>query len=179
VSAAALAVLLAVLSYVLATSDPASERRTRSPLLDKQAPALAGPLVAGRVAGTGPTDAATFDLGATGGKWVLVNFFGTYCIPCQIEHPELVRFAAVNPDDVQVVSVVFQDKADRVRSYFEANGGTWPVIDDLDGAIATRWGVARVPESYLVAPNGIVVSKIVGGVEFGRLQELLVRAGGG
>jgi cytochrome c biogenesis protein CcmG/thiol:disulfide interchange protein DsbE len=172
VSAGALAVVLAVLVVVLATSDSADKRHVSSPLLGKSAPALTGSQVTGdRV--------ATYDLGARAGKWVLVNFFGTYCVPCLLEHPDLVRFAQVNADDAEVVSVVFDDMPDRVRSYFEQNGGTWPVVDDPDGAIATRWGVARVPESYLVAPDGTVVSKITGGVEYTKLADLFARARGG
>jgi cytochrome c biogenesis protein CcmG/thiol:disulfide interchange protein DsbE len=172
VSAGALGLVLAVLIGVLATSKSAADRHTASPLLGRSAPALAGTDVAG---GSG-----TFDLASSAsGKWVLVNFFGTYCIPCQVEHPELVRFAEVNADRAQVVSVVFDDKVEKVRAYFDDNGGSWPVVDDPDGAIATRWGVARVPESYLVSPGGTVVSKITGGVEYAKLQDLLTRAGAG
>ena len=42
--------------------------------------------------------------------------------------------------------------------------GIGPSSKNDNGAIATGWGVARVPESYLVAPNGVVVIKITGGV---------------
>lgn len=169
VSAGALAVVSAVLIVVLATSKSAADRHTASPLLGRAAPALAGTDVAG--------GAGTFDLATSApGRWVLVNFFGTYCIPCRIEHPDLVRFSEVNAGAAQVVSVVFDDKVDKVRAYFAENGGGWPVVDDPGGAIATRWGVARVPESYLVSPDGTVVSKITGGVEYAKLQDLFTQA---
>jgi cytochrome c biogenesis protein CcmG/thiol:disulfide interchange protein DsbE len=169
VSAGALGLVLAVLILVLATSKSADERQTKSPLVGKFAPALVGTDI------TGPN--GTWDIGSSAaGKWVLVNFFGTYCIPCQIEHPDLVRFSEVNADSAQVVSVVFDDKVDNVTAYFDKNGGTWPVLNDPDGSIATRWGVARVPESYLISPNGVVVSKITGGVQYAKLEDLLTQA---
>lgn len=172
VSAGALGLVLAVLIGVLATSKSADERHTASPLLGKFAPALVGTDIAGA--------SGTFDLAASAsGKWVLVNFFGTYCIPCQVEHPDLVRFSEVNANSAQVVSVVFDDKVDNVKAYFDKNGGSWPVVDDPDGSIATRWGVARVPESYLISPSGVVVSKITGGVEYAKLEDLLTQAQAG
>ncbi len=172
VTAGAIGLVLAALIGVLATSKSAGERHTASPLLDKVAPALVGADIVGST--------GTFDISSSAsGKWVLVNFFGTYCIPCQVEHPDLVRFSEVNSGSAQVVSVVFDDKVAKVRSYFDDNGGSWPVVDDPDGSIATRWGVARVPESYLVAPNGVVVSKITGGVEYAKLEDLLAKARAG
>ena len=52
----------------------------------------------------------------------------------------------------------------QVRDFFADNGGDWPVVVDPDGRIALGYGVSGVPESYLVAPDGTVVTKFVGGV---------------
>jgi cytochrome c biogenesis protein CcmG/thiol:disulfide interchange protein DsbE len=174
VSAVALAVVLAVLIAVLATSKSADQRHTSSPLLGKAAPELTGAIITG----TAGADPQTFDLVDAGGRWVLVNFFATWCVPCVREHPDLVRFAAAHAatGDAIVISVVFDDKPENVRAYFDQRGGDWTVVSDKDGAIATRWGVAGVPESYLVAPDGTVVSKITGGVEYAKLEDLLARA---
>jgi cytochrome c biogenesis protein CcmG, thiol:disulfide interchange protein DsbE len=88
-----------------------------------------------------------------------------------------VRFADAHPDDARVISVVFSDDPDDVKRFFDERGGDWPIVHDDDGAIATAWGVARVPESYLVGPNGRVVGKITGGVTFEFLEAQLARYG--
>ena len=150
-------VLLALIA-VLFTRPPAEQRLVESPLVGHVAP-------------------DTSEIDQLRGRYVLVNFFATWCVPCQKEHPELVRFAAAHPDDARVVSVVFSDDADDVDRFFEERGGDWPVLRDDDGAIATAWGVARVPESYLVAPNGTVLGKITGGVKRSFLEELLAKYG--
>ena len=75
-----------------------------------------------------------------------------------------------------VVSVVFSDDPDDVRRFFDENGGDWPLVLDEDGRIATDWGVARVPESYLVAPDGQVRAKITGGIAVSRLEQLHAEA---
>ena len=80
--------------------------------------------------------------------------------------------------DAEVVSVVFSDDAEDVAEFFDEKGGDWPVVRDDDGRIATDWGVTGVPESYLVAPDGSVRAKIVGGIRVERLEELLAEARG-
>jgi cytochrome c biogenesis protein CcmG/thiol:disulfide interchange protein DsbE len=168
--AIAAGVVLALFIAVLATRDSAATNRAvDSPLLGKTAPPLRGSSV---------LDGASFDLGDQEGRWVLVNFFATWCEPCRKEHPELVRFAQDHQvaDDARVVSVVFEDQADDVERWFRDNGGDWPVVDDEDGSVVVDWGVSGVPESYLVDPNGGVRAKIVGGVEATKLDDLLRRA---
>ncbi|CAN5483782.1 hypothetical protein BH20ACT2_BH20ACT2_03870 [soil metagenome] len=51
--------------------------------------------------------------------------------------------------------------------------GEWPMLLDPDGRIALSFGVAGVPESFLISPDGIVVAKVTGGVRFDRLESLL------
>lgn len=166
--AVAVGVVMALFVVVLATREPASARLVKSPLVGKTVPALVGKTVAGD---------ASYDIDDHRGEWVLVNFFATWCVPCQEEHDDLVRFSAAHAGagDASVVSVVFSDQTSDVQRFFEREGGDWPVLRDDDGSIATAFGVARVPESYLVAPSGQVVGKVTGGVTFDFLQEQLAK----
>jgi cytochrome c biogenesis protein CcmG/thiol:disulfide interchange protein DsbE len=136
-----------------------------SPLDGKPAPSLAGTTISG----------GRFDLADRRGSWVVVNFFATWCGPCQIEHPELVRFSESHRDqgDRLVVSVVFNDPAPVVQDFFDRKGGSWPVLTDPDGAAAVAYAVTQVPESVLVDPNGTVVGKIKGGVNAADLDQLI------
>lgn len=170
---AVLGVGLVLLVAALAASEPASTRTGDSPLLGKAAPDLQGPsLLAG---------GDDFALGDQDGRWTLVNFFATWCVPCRVEHPELVRFSATHAEvgDARVVSVVFSDDPDDVARFFAQEGGDWPVLDDPVGRAALEWGVTGVPESYLVGPDGTVRAKITGGVRFEGLEDLLEQARGG
>jgi cytochrome c biogenesis protein CcmG/thiol:disulfide interchange protein DsbE len=162
ISAVVLAVLLGAFVFVLATSEPSTTRLAETPLLGKQAPALGEDVVAGE------------------GRWTLVNFFATWCIPCIEEHDDLVAFSNQHAvaGDAEVFSVVFSDDPDDVDAFFAKNGGDWPIVHDDDGRVATDWGVTGVPESYLVAPDGSVRAKIVGGIVFERLEQLLAEARG-
>lgn len=171
ITATAVGIVLAVFIAVLATGEPSTSRLGDSPLLGERAPELAGAsLLTGE----------DFDLADERGRFVVVNFFATWCQPCRKEHPDLVRFAAAHeaPDDARVVSVVFSDQPDDVERFFAERGGDWAVIDDTTG-IVPAWGVTGVPESYLVDPEGFVVAKIIGGITAEGLEELLGRARAG
>ena len=171
ITAIGVGVVLAALIAVLATGEPSTSKLADSPLLGRRAPAIAG---------TSLVSGEEFDLADERGRWVVVNFFATWCVPCREEHPDLVRFAAAHerPDDARVVSVVFSDQPADVERFFAERGGDWPVIDDTTGVVPS-WGVTGVPESYLVDPGGFVVAKIVGGITTEGLEELLARAQAG
>jgi cytochrome c biogenesis protein CcmG/thiol:disulfide interchange protein DsbE len=153
---AVVAVLAIGFVAVLATREPATDRRRDSPLIGKVVPPLAGETLAG----------GTFDIDDHQGRWVVVNFFATWCVPCRIEHPELDAFnqAHAGAGDAVLVSVLFDDDPASAREFFDRNGGDWPVVLDGDGLIASAFGTPKVPESYLVTPNGRVAVKFTGGV---------------
>lgn len=156
VVAVVLAGLLAALVFVLATREPAADRQADSPLIGRAAPPIEGATV----------DGQPFDLDALRGRWVVVNFFATWCTPCRVEHPELVRFADEHAaaGDASVVSVVFDDDPEAVQAFFDENGGDWPVVEGEGTGVVLDYAVSGVPESFLVAPNGVVVAKVTGGV---------------
>lgn len=165
VAVGVVAVLVLLLVAVLATRESSVARVTDSPLLGKLAPAIDGSTL----------DGETFELASLRGRWVVVNFFATWCTPCLEEHPELAAFESSHAaaGDAAVISVLFDDEPDRARAVFEQRGGSWPVIIDEDGRVSVSYGVARVPESFLVAPDGTVVRRLVGGVTAAGLDELL------
>jgi cytochrome c biogenesis protein CcmG, thiol:disulfide interchange protein DsbE len=161
-----IAVVLIAFVVILATRDPASDRQVESPLLGQPAPRIEGTTIEGR-----PFDSSAYD-----GRWLLVNFFATWCVPCVQEHPELIAFdrgqSEVDGTQTNVVSVVFSDEEAAVQRFFERNGGDWPVVL-TDDAVVAQWGVAGVPESYLVDPGGTVRAKLVGGVTAAGLDQLV------
>jgi cytochrome c biogenesis protein CcmG/thiol:disulfide interchange protein DsbE len=165
--ALAVGVPVALLVAVLATRQSAGTRAAQSPLLGKPAPEVTSQTVDGDRVG----------LAQFRGRWVLVNFFATWCVPCRQEHPELIRFSNQHRQtgDLEVVGVVYDDSLDAVRDFRRKEGGDWPLLVDTNGRIALDFGVSGVPESYLVSPDGKVAAKVIGGVQAAALDDLLAK----
>lgn len=158
------AVVVAAFVGVLATREPATDRQVESDLLGKVAPAIEAQTL----------DGERFDLDNHLGRWVVVNFFATWCRECVVEHPELTSLHEDHAErgDIALVSVVFDDDPDAAAEFFDERGGGWPVVLD-DSGIAGHYGVTKVPETYLVAPSGRVVEKLIAGVTQDGLERII------
>jgi cytochrome c biogenesis protein CcmG, thiol:disulfide interchange protein DsbE len=148
----AVAAVVAALFVVLANSKAEKPDVTSSFLLGKPAPAVISTTLDGK----------TFDLSRRKGSWVVLNFFQSTCLPCKAEHPELVAFAAQQAsiaNGAELYTVVKDDSDTAVSQWFADHGGGWPIVKDDDGSIATAFGVAQVPETWIIDPSGVVVSR--------------------
>ena len=159
------AALLAALVAVLATSNTSGQTVSGSPLVGKAAPPVSGPDQYGR----------TVTLAALQGRWVLVNFAASWCVPCQRETPQLLSFAArhTGPAAPTIITVA-EDEHDlgSLRRFLASRHADWPVVDD-PGA-SPQWGIGQLPQSYVVDPAGTVVALISGGVDADSLDRLIL-----
>jgi cytochrome c biogenesis protein CcmG/thiol:disulfide interchange protein DsbE len=148
-TALGVAVVLAVLVVVFAVAKSGARDTAATPLLDQPAPAVRATTIDGK----------PFDLSQRKGSWVVLNFFGTWCPPCVQEHPELLRFAtaqAQQADGAELITVVNNDTVQNVKDFFAKNGGDWPVLQDPNGEVYVSFGVSKVPETWIIDPNGYV-----------------------
>jgi cytochrome c biogenesis protein CcmG, thiol:disulfide interchange protein DsbE len=167
--AVAVGVVLIAFIAVLATRAPVTDR-VSSQRLGKPVPAVQGETLAG----------GTVDIDDFRGRWVVVNFVASWCIPCKQEHPELVRFSEdhARTGDAVVVAVAYNDDRESLRKFFDERGGDWPVIVGDTARIGLDFGVAKVPETFLVDPLGIVRWKIDGAVTADQLDSAIATASG-
>ena len=167
--AGAVGMVLVAFLALLAFANPGGTDSAESPLLGKPAPEVKSTII----------DGGNFDLARRKGSWVVLNFFNSTCVPCRQEHPLLVDFAAeqrTSDDPVELYTVVNDDSDAAVKAYFASNGGDWGKVRDDDGAISVAFGVAKVPESWVIDPDGFVRMRVIGALSEGfltaRLDEL-------
>ena len=172
--AGSVALVVVVLGVILAVNvgSDAESGVQNSPLQNKAAPAFDLPTLAGsRV-----TDA---DLQ---GKWTVINFWNTWCVPCQQELPELKKFvkAHAGDDTVQTIGIVRdpQEPASVIGKYADATGMNWTIALDPGSKAALDFATRGQPESFLVAPNGEVLVYFYGPVTASVLDRAIAAAGG-
>ena len=85
---------------------------------------------------------------------VLVNFWASWCVPCIVEHPQLMR---LKRDGVPVFGINYKDKPADAAAFLARHGDPFTRLGcDEPGRVAIDWGVYGVPESYLIDRQGII-----------------------
>lgn len=163
----AVAIGLGALFWILARAHGPEGASSDSPLLGKPAPASVGTFA----------DGTPFELSRRRGSWVVLNFFTHNCVPCIREHPELIEFVeqqrALGADGAEFYSIVRDSTEEEVEAFFEQRGGDWPIVYDTDFEFVNDFGVALVPETWIIDPNGYVRRRIISEVGADGLSQLL------
>jgi cytochrome c biogenesis protein CcmG/thiol:disulfide interchange protein DsbE len=118
-------------------------------------------------------DGGQFDLAATRGKPVLVNFWASWCIPCEEEAATLEKLSREYKDRVVFIGVNVQDTDPLARGFLKKFGVTYPNGRDVSGSISVEYGMSGVPESYFVDRSGQLVRKWQGPLDEARLRQFL------
>lgn len=115
------------------------------------------------------------------GRTVMVNFWNTWCIPCETEAPALATFAQqhANENGVVLLAVVRADSEAAVRANPERAPKGWTVVFDRDQQAALGFGTRGQPETYSIAPSGTVASSKYGPASVEELNSMFGSAGGG
>ena len=89
------------------------------------------------------------------GRWVLVNFWASWCEPCRGEAPALEEFHRANEDRVTVLGINLDDATDDAIAFVREFGLTYPQLRDGDGRERRdAYGMTGFPESFVVDPEG-------------------------
>jgi len=165
--AVALALLagVVVVTAAIALSSKQPDSQAASPAIGRSVPDLIGNTI----------DGEPFNINDLRGGWVLINLFATWCVPCQVEHPELVAFNEEHraSEDAQLISVVYGDSDAAAAEFFAERGGDWPVLGQEYSSLIVELGAPGLPETFVVNPQGRIVDRILGGATQQSLNELI------
>jgi cytochrome c biogenesis protein CcmG/thiol:disulfide interchange protein DsbE len=165
-------VVLAAVGVVLATRTPQEATEVQSPLVGHMAPLFSG-------ANIQKADGARVSLQSLRGHYVFVNFFASWCGPCQQEAPDLISYyyQEAKKSDADLVSVVFHDEVASAAGFLKSQGAPWPALNDPGGTIAQNYGVTGPPTTFLIDPSGrITVAPETGPATQADLQKMLRQA---
>jgi cytochrome c biogenesis protein CcmG, thiol:disulfide interchange protein DsbE len=86
----------------------------------------------------------------------LINLFASWCAPCAIEHPQLMR---LKESGVRIIGVAYKDEPEDSRAFLRRLGDPFTMIlADPDGRAGVEFGVSGVPETFAVV-DGVIVAK--------------------
>ena len=119
----------------------------------KLAPAFALPLLGG----------GTLNLDEYRGKVVFLNFWATWCPPCEEEMPSMQKlYEHFKGTDFVMLTVSIDEKKELVEPFMKRLGLNFPVAFDPKNEVGEQYGLTGVPETFLIGPTGIIMHHMVG-----------------
>jgi len=102
-------------------------------------------------------------LGDYKGKVVLVDFWATWCLPCQAQLPYLLKtYSKYHGRGFEIVGVSLDDDQQKLLTFARHVGMTWPQTCDgqgMDGKLPGQYGIYQIPNTFLLNGQGIIIGK--------------------
>ena len=124
-------------------------------------------------------DGGTFDLAEQRGKWVVVNYWATWCSPCLKEMPELSALDAMR-EHIVVVGLAYEDNTpEAMRAFMQEHPVVYPIaLLDVYDPPKDFDAPRGLPTTYLITPEGKIARKYTGPITARMLEEGIADAGG-
>ncbi len=121
----------------------------------------------------------TYVLSGLRGRWVILNFWATWCVPCAAEMPALQQIADAYADRLVLLGINLREDAATVAPFVAEHGLRFPILISPDDATLLNYQVVGLPQTLLISPNGEIVYRQFGPVEldaFSRELDAQIRA---
>lgn len=101
------------------------------------------------------------------GKKVILNFWATWCGPCQQEMPDMEAFYKEHKENVEILAVNYTPSEkgggeEKVSNFAKEKGITFPILLDKNIDVTTAYKVITIPTSYFIDTKGVIQDKFIG-----------------
>lgn len=117
-------------------------------------------------------DGKAFKLSSLKGKYVLVDFWASWCAPCRAENPFMLKaYNELKNKNFEIVGVSLDDKRAAWLQAVTADQLPWIQVSDVKGFktdVAVRFGISAIPQNVLIDPSGKVIAKDLRGEDINK-----------
>ena len=104
-------------------------------------------------------------------NYTLINFWASWCAPCRMEHPILMKLSAEN--NLKILGVNFKDKKDLAKKFLKDLGNPYSsLLKDIEGKQSVSFGIYGIPESLLINNENVIIKKFVGPLSLDNYKEI-------
>ena len=97
------------------------------------------------------------------GKFVLLNFWATWCFPCLKEMPDLEKaYINLGKEKLVVLAIAMGEGVEKIKKFSEKNNVSFPLLSDENMVITRLYGVKNIPITYLIDPEGVLLGRALG-----------------
>ena len=108
-------------------------------------------------------DAKTVNLKDYRGRFVLLNFWATWCSPCLKEMPDFEKaYLQMGHDKLVVLAVGMGESIEKIKAFSNKYGFSFPLLADNKMEITKLYGVRNIPVTYMIGPDGVVLGRALG-----------------
>ena len=105
------------------------------------------------------------------GNYYLVNIWSSWCIPCRLEHPFLIR---LKNNKINLVGINYKDNINNAKAFLNELGNPYSkILSDKDGVTSIELGAYGVPETFLINKEKVIIKKIIGPINNESYKEIL------
>jgi peroxiredoxin len=109
------------------------------------------------------------------GKLVVLNFWATWCPPCREEMPSMQKlYRTMQGRPFEMLAVSIDDDPKRVERFRSTMDYTFPILMDQNQEVAALYGTTGVPETFLIGPDGTILYKVIGPLDWEDPKNLAV-----
>ena len=107
----------------------------------------------------------------TNNEFTILNFWASWCGPCRIEHPNLVRLSKIK--NLRLIGINFKDDMENAKSFLKENGNPFDILaEDKNGKNSVNFGVYGIPETILIDSELKILRKFIGPLNIKEVNEI-------
>ena len=105
------------------------------------------------------------------GRWVILNFWATWCVPCGTEMPALQTIADERSGQVALFGINMRESDDDMRTYMTRHHLSFPILTNPDDNVLNNYNLqVGVPQTLIISPEGQIVYHVYGAIDLDQFR---------